>query len=400
MKANFWKNTAGNVAIMFGLVSVPLLLVAGAAMDFSHASYVRTVLQGAADAAALVGGTTKDKSDAALQVVVEQYLAANHAQDVVKHISAIKQNYDADAGTFTVEVKGELATSFMAIAGIKEMDVGARSVVNTGSDALELALVLDNTGSMKGSKIENLKTAAKSLVGILESEASSYAGIKIGIVPFAEYVNIGVAQGGASWLDEKDLGASVWAGCVGSRTAPDDERAGSNGPAYPAVADVPCNVPLLPLTDNMKTVRNKIDAMVSTGNTYIPTGLLWGWNILDNDAPFTEGAKKSKGKNQQTRKAVVLMTDGENTISSSYPKHDLFVTADANAKLEALCAAVKDDDVEVYTVSFMVPTPVIKDILIACATTPGKYFDADNSAELLAAFQQIARDLAAVRLTQ
>jgi Flp pilus assembly protein TadG len=400
MTANFWKNTSGNVAIMFGLVSVPLLLAAGAAMDFSHASYVRTVLQGAADAAALVGGTTRDKSDTNLQLVVEQYLAANHAQDVVKHISKIEQHYNSDEGTFTVEVKGELATSFMAIAGITEMDVGARSVVNTGSEALELALVLDNTGSMSGSKIANLKAAANSLVGILEAEASSYAGIKIGVVPFSEYVNIGVGQTGSLWLDETGLGASAWGGCVGSRDAPHDERIGSTVPAYPAVTNVPCNVPLLPLTENLTTVRSTINTMVAKGNTYIPTGLLWGWNVLDNAAPFSEGAKKGSSKNQQTRKAVVLMTDGENTISASYPMHDLFVPANANAKLETLCEAVKDDLIEVYTVSFMVPTQAIKDILVTCATTPSKYFDADNSAELLAAFQQIARDLAAVRLTQ
>jgi Flp pilus assembly protein TadG len=400
MAAHFRTNTSGNITLMMGVLIVPILLGIGAAIDFGHANYVRTVLQGAADAAALAAGTSKDKSDAALQATVEQYLLANNADEVVKSITEVKQELDTERGTLTVSVAGTLDTSFMAIAGISSMEVGARSQVNVGSQALEIALVLDNTGSMSGSKIQNLKTAAKNLVTILEQESSSYADIKIGVVPFAEYVNIGMAQAGAAWLDTSTLGGAPWTGCVGSRPSPQDSQPGTSGSDYPAIAGVPCNVPLLPLTDNMTNVRSKIDNMVATGNTYIPMGMLWGWNLLDSAEPFTQGRSKAQLKAVQGRKALVVMTDGENTISPTYPLHDAFVPTVSNDKLAELCSNVKDDGIEVYTVSFMVPTVVIKDILTACATTPGQYFDADNSAELQAAFTQIARDLAAVRLTQ
>jgi Flp pilus assembly protein TadG len=396
----FWKDTTGNIGILAALALIPILLVTGAAIDFGRANYARTVLQGAVDAAALAGGASKDKSPARLQTIVEQYVMANHAQQVLQYVSKISQSIDSNAGTFNVEVDGKLPTSFMAIAGIKTMDIGARSQVNLGAQALEIAMVLDNTGSMAGTKIANLKTAANNLVNIVEKEAASYSDTKFAVVPFAEYVNVGAGFGLASWLDKSGIGSATWNGCVGSRPQPFDLTLGNASKLYPAVAGVPCNTQLLPLTADLAAVRSRINLMTATGSTYIPTGLLWGWNVLDSVAPFTEGRTKAQMKTLKGRKALILMTDGENTISPTYPAHDGIDTAASNDNLASICKNVKKDDIEVFTVSFMVPSPMIKGILEDCATSPANYFDADNSTELYSAFTDIARELAAVRLTQ
>ena len=60
---------------------------------------------------------------------------------------------------------------------------------------------------------------------------------------------------------------------------------------------------------------------------------------------------------------------------------------------------VKKDEIEVYTVSFMVPSETVKTLLEKCATSNDHYFDADNSTQLNAAFAEIAKDLASIRLT-
>jgi Mg-chelatase subunit ChlD len=159
-------------------------------------------------------------------------------------------------------------------------------------------------------------------------------------------------------------------------------------------------LPLMPLTKNLTAVKTHLGGMVATGATYIPTGLLWGWNLLDSKEPFTEAYSDVELKKINGRKALVLMTDGENTISPTYPKHDGRRPADANKKLVDLCEAVKDDNIEIYTVAFMVPSTTIKNILVNCATTPAKYFDAANGAELEAAFSEIGRELSTIRLTQ
>lgn len=400
IRDGFWKNTAGNTAIMMGLAIVPIVIAAGAAIDFSRANYARTVLQGAADAAALAGATSKDRSNSALNRVVAQYLEANHAKDVLRYVSKVEQTLDNDKGTFRVIIEGQIDTSLMSIAGLKKMDIGAVSQVNVGSEALEIALVLDNTGSMAGAKIANLKAAATKLVDILEEETSDYADAKIAVVPFAEYVNVGRGNSGAGWLDTSGVDLATWGGCVGSRPAPLDLQSGTSVQNYPAIEGVPCNAQVLPLTTNLKDVRNRIGAMTATGMTYVPTGLLWGWNVLDSQAPFTEGRTMAEIKRTRGRKALILMTDGENTISPAYPLHNGGNIVASNNNLREMCKKVKDDGIEMYTVSFMVPSNLIKSILVNCATSKTKYFDADNSVQLNAAFTDIARDLAAVRLTQ
>ena len=398
--ARFWKNSNGNISIMLGLAMVPLMLGAGAAIDFGRASYARTVLQGAADAAAIAGATSKDKSTSKLQTIVEQYLAANHAEQAVKYVTRIEQSVDSDTGTFNVLVEGTMQTTFMAVAGIKTMDVGVRSQVNIGTQTMEIALVLDNTGSMAGSKIADLKTSAINLVDIIEKETSGNGDTKIAVVPFAEYVNVGTSTGSPSWLDTSGIGKATWNGCVGSRSKPNDLSLGAPSEKYPAVAGVPCNVQVLPLTGDMASVRSRINQMSAKGSTYIPTGLLWGWNVLDKSVPFTEGLSKGQLKAKKARRAIILMTDGENTISPTYPAHNGSNPAASNANLAALCNNVKGDEVEIFTVSFMVPSVTIKKILENCATAPASYFDAVNSADLNKAFANIARDLAAVRLSQ
>ncbi len=396
----FVKNATGNVAMLFGLAAVPLVLGAGVALDMVRINATRTILQGAADAAALAGATSKDKSDAALQKMVVDYLTANNAQAALESVTKISQLNDLSNGTFTVEISGTIPASLMELAGFDKLGVSAKSVVNVGSQSLELALVLDNTGSMAGTKIANLKAAATNLVNIISSEASDFADVKMAVVPFAEYVNVGVGNSGQAWIDTSTTGGAPWTGCVGSRPAPLDLAAGTVGGDYPALAGVPCNTVLQPLTSDLLRVKTTIGAMVATGWTYIPTGLLWGWNVLDSAAPFTEGKSPAETSRTNGKKAMVLMTDGENTISPSYPAHDAHDVALANANLESMCEKVKGDGIEIFTVSFMVPSVTIKDILSNCASVPENYFDADNGPQLNAAFADIARELAAVRFTQ
>ena len=64
---------------------------------------------------------------------------------------------------------------------------------------LELALVLDNTGSMAGSSITSLITASNQLLDIrLWSSADTQPHLWVSVVPFAATVNIGNTHTG--WL--------------------------------------------------------------------------------------------------------------------------------------------------------------------------------------------------------
>jgi hypothetical protein len=119
--------------------------------------------------------------------------------------------------------------------GPYEISAEARTVV--GDQSIEVALVLDNSGSMAGTKIASLETAAKSLVNILFDSSSAQTRIKIALVPFSGAVNVGSDNAGADWMDKNarspahsenfvaeknrfDLFEEMntsWAGCVEAR---------------------------------------------------------------------------------------------------------------------------------------------------------------------------------------
>ena len=141
--------------------------------------------------------------------------------------------------------------------------------------------------------------------------------------------------------------------------------------------------------------------MSTTGNTYIPAGLMWGWATLSKNAPYDQAEDAING--QKVRKIMVLMTDGFNTLSPTVPhngSHFGSDTAQSNTYTQELCSNIKAQKVTIYTVAFDVTDANIKSILESCASSPGNYFDASNASELQEAFEKIAADFSPLRLTR
>jgi uncharacterized protein YegL len=84
-----------------------------------------------------------------------------------------------------------------------------------------------------------------------------------------------------------------------------------------------------------------------------------------------------KNKNGQTpSKFIVFMTDGDNNYTS------------ADTATKATCDTAKAKGVEIFSVAFMAPTRG-QALLQYCATDTSHYYDANNAAELVAAFKEI-----------
>jgi hypothetical protein len=153
-----------------------------------------------------------------------------------------------------VSAVAEIDTSFLRIAGYDTLTVRVNSRVLRKQNKLEVVMVLDNTGSMAGGKITALKDAANTLVGTLFGEETESPAVKIGLVPFANAVNIGSAMRGTAIMDETTPaaingeqitnGGTVismfrvfdelrvgWRGCVRARTETFDT---SDAPPVPA----------------------------------------------------------------------------------------------------------------------------------------------------------------------
>jgi Putative Flp pilus-assembly TadE/G-like len=452
----FKRNTAGNVGVVMALTAVPLLIAAGSAIDMVHANNAQTALQAEVDAAALAGGTSKLTGHGPLSSLVRKYVKANQAA-----ASAEFDNSDISFGTlpvsgnFYVKVDAKMTTSFLSLVGIPTLDIGAYSEIDKGGSAIELALVLDNTASMNSEgRLDALKAAAKDLVTHVIDSAPAGAYVKIGIVPFSNYVNVGVGNRNQSWVDvpadytdatqssyvsypnavysnchlvdhpylndgvpavwqsnecDVNYGAPqtnyyypthTWNGCIGSRNSPLDVSVGTPSAKYPGIMDVGCPNTVTDLTDSKSTLINQIDAMVATNDTYIPAGLLWGWNILNPDKPYSTAKTKAQMMALKGSKFMVLMTDGDNTLSPTYPTHNGSDAAVADGLTSQLCDNIKADGVSVFTIGFKVTKPSSVTLLQNCATNVSQAYVAEDNAALASVFDQIAASLSQVRVAQ
>ena len=153
-----------NVTITFALAMIPIVGFVGAAVDYSHANSVKTSLQAAADATALMlSKTASTLTNAQLQTQGFNYLQAVFNRPEATGLAVNRQPIAPTAGQQVVVLaSANLKANFMSMAGISTMKVGAVSQVKWGNMRLRIALVLDTTGSMKDDgKMTALKGATK-----------------------------------------------------------------------------------------------------------------------------------------------------------------------------------------------------------------------------------------------
>ena len=122
--------------------------------------------------------------------------------------------------------------------------------------------------------------------------------------------------------------------------------------------------------------------------------------MLDSNEPIIGAKTKADMIALKGTKSIVLMTDGDNTLSATYPRHDGNDSATANAKTAELCDNIKAQGISVYTVGFKVTKPSSVALLSACASSPSQAYAAANDAALTAAFDAIASTLTQVRVAQ
>lgn len=198
MLKTFFRSKSGNFAYITALAALPLLLAGGMAVDYSRYLSADRHLQEIADATSLALAGSQERAEPALRDLAAKIIAGNYSNHRVGDISVTSLEITEDQ--IDVRLAASMKTSFMGIAGIHTMDVTGRSLAEravTGS--VEVALVLDNTESMNyDNKIGTLKTAAGNLVKELFKNKD--ANVRIALVPYAEQINIGMANRKASWV--------------------------------------------------------------------------------------------------------------------------------------------------------------------------------------------------------
>lgn len=402
ISVSYLQDRRGNIAMMFGLFFFVLLAAVGAAIDLQRTNLIRAQVHEASDAALLAA--TRYKAGHPNASVSELTSVARKIFDnAVKDTPALTiddfvLNFDSGAETFSIDVIGTIDTLIMKVFDKDFVSLDTRSEAKLGkTPLLEVAMALDTTGSMnqKG-KISTMRNAARDLVKTLF--AADGANVKIGVVPFAQYVNVGSAYGTASWLSKP---GAAWSGCVGSRPYPYNVNdLDFVGHKSPGLLGTPCPGRLMPLSTDEEALDKMIGDLKPNGFTYIPAGLVWGWRLLTPSEPFPEGVSFATLEAERGTKALILMTDGENTRAPDYPTHNSGSQPLANDLTKEICVNIKADKIVVYTIAFDVTDLTIKDILQNCATTKAHYFDAASADDLIDAFASIATSLRNISLSK
>lgn len=215
----FLENTSGNIAMTFGLAAIPLCVAAGCAVDLSQALIARQRLSHALDAAGLAVGRTVGLSEAQMQTLAQQFFDANYPADALGTPGPVALSLQDNR--ITLAAHASVNTAIMRLVGIDTIDVSTVSQITRENKGLELALVLDVTGSMgSGGKIEALKSSATELINILFGDSMFPDLLKIGIVPFATGVKLDPAVAvGNGWIDTNGTSSVAQLNFSGGRYA-------------------------------------------------------------------------------------------------------------------------------------------------------------------------------------
>ena len=200
LASSFVADRRGNVVMMVGLAGIPLLVAAGAGIDYTRALVVKQRLSHALDAAALAVGSSLDRPVNELEQLAQDYFDANYPAAEIGVPGTLNVSVDDDI--VNMSASADVKTTFIGLIGKKNVDVDASTQVVRKISGLEVVMVLDNTGSMSwGGKIGALKTAANDLVDILFGDETTPQYLKVGLVPFSAAVNVGTEYKNAGWID-------------------------------------------------------------------------------------------------------------------------------------------------------------------------------------------------------
>ncbi len=149
-KATFASDEKGSIAIIFALAMTGIVAGVGAAMDYSRLSSSKSSLQSALDAALLNAGKQALASGMAVdRAAVIREMKANLPSHLQAMADGVQLTQTADK--LSAQVSGTLSNQFASFLGKPSSGITAAASVPLGSTRLEVALVLDTTGSMGSS---------------------------------------------------------------------------------------------------------------------------------------------------------------------------------------------------------------------------------------------------------
>lgn len=431
----FAKDTRGAVTQIVTLMLLPLVAISGIGVDYARTWQARAQIQGAADSTVLMLSREAPKRDAAaLKALADSYFKAllSHRDPIaVSGITVTKTETSVSVGAKAV-VPTLFGPAYALAARLFgdgsapafeswTIDVGATAAY--GTRKIELAMVLDNTGSMQQSnKIGELKKATHALLDILKSSAIQPDQVRVALVPYTTRINLGTAHREAEWLTPNPTGTfeknsanytkvanrNAWDGCVADRDTGYNATIagytpGKDATKYPMIKCADGLARAMPLSADWAGLHKRVDEMRAEGWTNITLGAQWGYELLSRAEPFSEASGAGN-----VERFMILLTDGNNTVDRWTRKGQEGAWTNEqrmNADTKAMCDAITERGVAeaARVLKITLYTVLVIDgnegLLKSCASSPEKFMKVNQATELEAVFRKIANEIGGIRLT-
>ncbi len=434
----FRNETDGNVTVMFAISFTAAFLMIGAAFDIILLNKNQANVQYLADAAALSAlqfdGDISEKE----AVFVETVNAFAKASGRTNGIETSYINIEETETSLTLEATVVTPNELIMLQNVEGFDSFSTSTAAViGSENIEIALTLDISSSMAGTRIAEAKKSASLFVNELLKDENLEGRISISLVPFGGTVRVPEVMidfievpGGLhlresffeeyenKWIDGK------WNQCFefdisdiengidpngGYPVTPDFWSWNSNNPWCPRAGSE-----LVPLTDDAELLEERINSVSLSDGTGSDHGMAWAYSTLNDEWKnrFYDSLKDTPADNKSsTRKIIVFMTDGGITKQHFVQEDDQVGEPPFNSKRRALtsfndsrdafysvCDTAKEKEIEIYTIGYQLNNNNQRKQLEYCATSTSHNISSD-AGELENVFNNLISSISPLRVS-
>ncbi len=414
------RSIRGNVAVAMAVALPAVVGAAGFAVDIGKVYVAQNALQTAVDAAALAGSMElpydPDLELGVVEAAANDMLHENYAEAEMTSIVP-----GSEVRSVCLSAEAEVEMSLMGVLGVEDQTVEASACA--GFNNLEIALVLDTTGSMKGSPIENVKMAAEELVELIMPDNSTPSSM-VGMVPFRGMVRL------EADVDGEPAGCRNMDGTLNDGSLRDEYKdkqyRNPKNDRLRVSSDTCGSISVTKALDSDKdALLSAISALGVSGNwsgTIIGEGVKWGRELLTPEAPFTEAHD-----DEDYRKIMIVLTDGDTEdgrcggrYAVSYTPNNYWTNAffgvglggtyadvddiptcadgdGLNQQILDEAQAAKDEGIEIFSIRYGTSDDtdiaVMKEIASSKEDTDDHYFSAPSSDDIGDVFKKIGRQL-------
>ncbi|WP_170783512.1 TadE/TadG family type IV pilus assembly protein [Ruegeria lacuscaerulensis] len=351
----FRRDTRGGVLVLVAIMFIPMMAFIGYAFELALTEDTRVKLQNTTDAASLAAADLEQTLDP--EDLVEDFFAKAGLADNLDNVTVVSGIAER---TVSIEASERLPAYLSRVVGNEAWDVAVAGAATESRQDLEIAVALDNSGSMSWapgatsgpastpSRMDLLIPAAQAFVDAVQPRPGQPGRTTISLVPFATQVSVGEALLGnfsvtaehnlshcVTFSDEVDYQTTAISTTdLLNRTA---HHAPSTGARSVTSGTVACPTDsatrdIVPWSEDPEVLKARIRAMQPGGFTSIEMATKWGAALLDPTLrPVLSSLSTEPGfeylsgpavrgvpdefTSDETVKYLIVMSDGENTQS-------------------------------------------------------------------------------------